>query len=246
MDADQQSNGNGNGNGHVDPRDARLVESVLAGLPLFAALLPRELAAVVRQARALHVRRGACIVRRTESMPGALWFAVGSAKFALRRGDGDERVMRFLGRGSSFGLAETLAGAPCRGDLVTLADSCLIVVPRAPLLRLLDEHWPFARALAQALCADVLDLSEELDVCLQRNAQQRLVRYLMSLIDSAGNGHAPVIRLPATKATVAARVGITKETMSRLLRDLSDRGVLEVAGSELTVKDPRGLAALAD
>ena len=68
----------------------------------------------------------------------------------------------------------------------------------------------------------------------------------MSLIGSAGNGHAPVIRLPATKAAVAARVGITKETMSRMLRDLSERGLLEVAGSQLTVKDRAGLAALAD
>ncbi|HVJ60324.1 MAG TPA: Crp/Fnr family transcriptional regulator [Burkholderiaceae bacterium] len=242
MDAHHQPNGNG----HIDARESRLVEGVLAALPLFAGLLPRELATVAREARALHLRRGSCVVRRAERMPGALSFAYGSAKLAVRRGDGDERVLRFLGRGDTFGIAETLAEAPCRGDLLTLADSCVIVVPQAPLLRLLDAHPHFARTLALSLCADVIDLGEELDASMQRNALRRLARYLMSLIGSASNGLAPVIQLPSTKAAIAARVGVTKETMSRMLRDLSERGLLEVAGSELTVKDRVRLAALAD
>ena len=234
-----------NGNGHSDARDSRLIEGVLARLPLFAGLLPRDLATVARQAQALHLRRGSCIVRRAERMPGALSFAYGSAKLAVRRGEGDERVMRFLGPGDTFGMAETLAEAPCLGDLVTLADSFVIVVPQAPLLRLLYVHPHFARALAQSLCAEVIVLSAELDLYMQRSALQRLARYLVSLIGSASNGDTPVIRLPASKAAVAARVGITQETMSRMLRDLSERGLLEVAGSELTVKDRAGLSALA-
>jgi CRP-like cAMP-binding protein len=240
------ANHNPNGNGHSDARDPRLVEGVLARLPLFAGLLPRDLATVARQAQALHLRRGSCIVRRAERMPGALSFAYGSAKLAVRSGEGDERVMRFLGPGDTYGTAETLAEAPCLGDLVTLADSFVIVVPQAPLLRMFDLHPHFARALAQSLCAEVIDLSAELDLCMQRNALQRLARYLMSLIGNGTNGHAPVIRLPASKAAVAARVGITKETMSRMLRDLSERGLLEVSGPELTVKDRTGLAALAE
>ena len=232
-------------NGDSEARGTRVVEGVLARLPLFAHLQPRELTALARLARALEVRRGTCIVRRGERMPGALSFAYGSAKLSLRRGVGDERVMRFVNRGGTFGMAETLSDAPCRGDLVALADSCVVVLPQGPLLRLLDLHSHFARALAQFLCGEVIELGEEIDVCLQRSALQRLARYLVSLM-GAQNGHAPVIRLPASKAVVAARVGITKETMSRMLRELSERKVLTVMGSELTVTDADALTALAD
>jgi CRP-like cAMP-binding protein len=241
MDTNHQPGGNGGS----EARGTRVVEGVLAKLPLFARLLPRELTALARLARALEVRRGACIVRRGERMPGALSFAYGSAKLSLRRGEGDERVMRFVNRGGTFGVAETLSDAPCRGDLVALADSCVVVVPQGPLLRLLDLHSHFARTLAQFLCGEVIELGEEIDVCLRRSALQRLARYLVSLM-SAPNGHAPVVRLPASKAAVAARVGITKETMSRMLRELSERKILTVMGSELIVADADALTALAD
>ena len=52
-------------------------------------------------------------------------------------------------------------------------------------------------------------------------------------------------RLPATKTAVAARLGVKKETLSRLLHALAARSVIEVRGRDVAILDRAGLAALA-
>ena len=50
------------------------------------------------------------------------------------------------------------------------------------------------------------------------------------------------MRLPATKTTVAARLGVKKETLSRMLRQLAAGGVVQVAGREIAILDRAALA----
>jgi CRP/FNR family transcriptional regulator len=53
------------------------------------------------------------------------------------------------------------------------------------------------------------------------------------------------VRLPATKTAIAARLGVTRETLSRLLRELATRGLIEVARNEIMIFDRARLAELA-
>jgi len=50
--------------------------------------------------------------------------------------------------------------------------------------------------------------------------------------------------LPFDKRTLASRLGITPENLSRNLRALAGRGVV-IHGRDVTLKDPEGLADLA-
>jgi CRP/FNR family transcriptional regulator len=51
--------------------------------------------------------------------------------------------------------------------------------------------------------------------------------------------------LPATKTGIAARLGVTKETFSRLLRELTEMGLVQVTRREITLIDRARLAAVA-
>jgi Mn-dependent DtxR family transcriptional regulator len=67
---------------------------------------------------------------------------------------------------------------------------------------------------------------------------------LESLADAGAP--APVtVRLPATKTVIAARLGVTKETFSRLLRELAQRGLVRIAKREITLLDRAELAQVA-
>ena len=46
-----------------------------------------------------------------------------------------------------------------------------------------------------------------------------------------------IARLPVSKTILADRLGITKETMSRLLRELMAQGAIEVARRDITILD---------
>ncbi len=225
-----------------DSRTTGLVEGVLAKLPMFRNVPRHTVATVAGLARTLAARRGAFLARRGDRLPGVIALAYGSGKLALRRRDGEERVVRFLGAGDSFGEAAALQDMPSPVDLVALSDSMAVIVPTAALASLLEVDTRFARNLVGLLSERFLGLLAELESSVQRSALQRLAAYLESIAEPDAGAGTWVARLPASKTAVAARLGVTKETLSRLLRGLAARGTISMDRREIAVRD---LAALA-
>lgn len=225
--------------------DRRLLEGVVSSLPAFRQLSRKDLDTLANHSQLREMRRGAKIVARGDQMPGIVALAHGAAKLALRRPNGEEKVVRLLSPGESFGLAALLLGRPCPLDLVALANCLAVTIPSAPVLRLMEQDLGFARNVAAALAGRVLELVGELEASLQQSGIQRLACYLESLAEPNGEPGSWIARLPATKTTVAARLGVKKETLSRLLRDLASRGVIAVSGPEVMIFDRAGLARLA-
>ena len=235
-------------NGHAqngNERDPRLIEGVLSNLPLFRHVARSQLATVADHSRVHRAGRCTVICRGGEPMPGVVVLAYGSAKLTLRRREGEEKVVRFLGAGDSFGEAAALQGRPCPVDVVALTDSMVVLVPPLPLLRLLEVDPAFARNLVRALSEKFLGLLAELEASLQQSALQRLASYLDSLAEANDGPDTWVVRLPASKTAVAARLGVTKETMSRLLRELAERGLIAVTRREIEILDRSALLQVA-
>lgn len=226
-------------------RDCKLLEGVIGRLPAFRQLSRKDLDALANQARLRESRRGSVIVGRGERMPGVIALVTGSAKLALRRANGEAKVLRLLGPGDSFGLAAALLDRPSPVDVVALSHCLVATVPPAALLRLLENHAGFARTVARTLAERVLELVSELDASLQQSGMQRLACYLNALAEANAHDGAGVVRLPTTKTTVAERLGVKKETLSRMLRDLAERGLIEVSGLEVAILDRGGLGRLA-
>jgi CRP-like cAMP-binding protein len=222
-----------------------LLESVIGRLPVFRQLSRKDLDTLANHAQLRESRRGAVIVARGERMPGLIALAYGSAKLALRRANGEEKVLRLLGPGESFGLAAALLDRPSPVDLVALANCLAVTVSPVPLLRLLEHDAGFARTVARTLAERVLELVSELEASLQQSGIQRLACFLHTLAEPNGQTGSWIARLPVTKTTVAARLGVTKETLSRMLRELATRRIIAVAGPEVAILDRAGLVQLA-
>lgn len=215
----------------------RATERLLRGTALFANLAPSHIGRLAALSQKKTVRRGNAICSQGEPMPAVVALAYGSAMLALRRPDGGRRTVRFIGAREIFGLATALHNRPCPVDVIALTDSLVISVPVPPLLRLLGMDPGFARDLLRELADDYLELLEELQASVQKNAVQRLASYLASLAEPNGTPHTWIARLPVSKTILADRLGITKETMSRLLRELMTQGAIEVTRRDITILD---------
>lgn len=220
-------------------RDRRLIANVLAGLPVFRHLSSTACATLADHATLREARRAEVIAQRGEQMPGLFALASGLAKLSLRGARGREDVVRLLGAGDSFGLAAALLDRPCPVDMVALAPCLVVTVPPAPLQRLLECDAAFARQATRALAERLLGLLGDLETSLQHNGLQRLAHYL--------DAHAQAERvwLPATKTTIAALLGVKKETLSRMLHALAATGVVQVAGREVAILDRLALQRVA-
>lgn len=224
-------------------QNGRITERLLRGTTLFANLSPAHIGRLAALSRKESIRRGATICRQGEPMQSIVALAYGSAMLALRRPDGGRRTVRFIAARECFGLATALHNRPCPADVIALADSLVIAVPVSPLLRLLASDPGFARDLLRELSDDYLALLEELEASVQKSAVQRLATYLASLAEPNGTPHTWIARLPVSKTVLADRLGITKETMSRLLRELMTQGAIEVTRRDITILDRNRLAS---
>jgi len=226
-------------------RHVRIVEGVVENMPMLQDATRSERSEVAAHARLRTLQRGAIACRCGEPMPGILVVAFGLLKLALPRPESEERVLRFVGANETFGEAPALLDRPAPFDAAALSDSMLVVIPRAPVLRLLEHHPVVAQKLIAHLAEDYLSLLSELQALAQRNGVQRLASYLVSLAGPQRAANGCQVRLPASKTTVAARLGVQKETLSRMLRGLSERGCIRVEGRVITILDRTRLSGLA-
>ena len=230
-----------NGNGAA--RDPRLLEGVLANVALFRGVAQRQVAELAARAKATHFRRGATICAQGSCLPGLYAVAYGQVKLAFR-GEGEERVTRIAGSVETFGLAAAILGRPAPYEAVALDDALLVMVPSAAILQLVDNDLRFARAVITDLAERTLELLAEVEADALHGGVRRLAAYLDRLAGQDANKSCTV-RLPTTKTVIAARLGIKKETLSRLLRDLADRGLIAVEQRDVAIRDRKGLAVLA-
>ena len=230
---------NGNGN----HRDLRLIEGVLSNVRLFRGIGQRSNSEIAARARALHFRRGAVVCGQGDCLPGLFAVGYGQVKLAFR-GEDDERITRIAGPVETFGLAAAILGRPTPYEVVALDDALLILVPAAAALQMVENDPRFARAVIVELAERTMTLLAEVESGALHGGVQRLATYLHALAGEPANGTCKV-HLPTTKTVIAARLGIKKETLSRLLRGLAQKGLIAVSQRDVEILDRPRLAALA-
>jgi CRP-like cAMP-binding protein len=195
-----------------------------------------QLVELARRAVARQASAGSTIVPRGERVPGLMVVRSGLVKLSLK-GE-SERVLRLAGPGETFGEAALFLEQPLPVDVTAVADTALLIVPAEPLLSLFDRDPRFARRLLASVCQRLQAMVADFEAATVHGAGERLAAYIGSL----GKDTAC---LPAPKAVIASRLGMTKETLSRLLRAFMDQGLISVAKREIKVLDRARLSAAA-
>lgn len=216
------------------------VERLIGNIPLFRHVAREHLAQLAKHATLYRLKRGAVVCRRGEPLDCFHAVAYGQVKLVLRAANGDERVLRIVGPGDTFGEALVLRPRPNPLDAVALSDALVIELPARPVNALLERDPQFARGMFARLAQRMHELVAEIETSTLLNARQRIASYLVGLPGSSGR-----VRLPVTKTLVASQLGLTKETLSRLLREFSDHGLIDVHNRNIVLRDRARLTAVA-
>jgi CRP-like cAMP-binding protein len=221
-----------------------LIEGVVSNSSLFRGASSNDLKSIVQHSWGLEARRGELLARRNARLPGVFLVAYGAAKLSLGTGDGEGRVLRLVPAGQTFGESTALLERPCRYEARALVDSKLIVIPSSVIFTLIDSDSRFARHIVRALAERCFDLLAKVESPGTRQGAQRLASYLDSLVEPAGRNGECTVQLPATKKVIASLLDMKKETLSRLLRALSDKGLIKVTQYDITIPDRGRLAKI--
>ena len=170
----------------------------------------------------------------------------GLAKVRTYTTDGDEVVMSLLGAGDVFGEMAVFDGDTRSADVVALTNLRLVKLRIPPFAALLNQQAGFALALAQLEANRLRDLNRRF--ALQTaDATTRLLGALAYLArKSSADDDLQAQIPPLAQLEIALIAGLARETASRTLSKLRQRGtVIEDNGSlslvDLKPLEKRGL-----
>jgi len=219
------------------------IQNLLARVPLFDRLDGQELAKVAAGTVEQHIRRGEAIFHRGEPCNGFHIMVYGQVKLVAVSPAGAEKVVRLLGPGESFGEALMFLDRPYILSAIALADTMLLTVDKAVLFAELSSQPMLARKMIAGLSQRLHAFVSDVKSYSLHSGTQRVIGYLLQAQDAAGGAE---VRLEVGKNVIASRLNLTPEHFSRILHDLSSKGLIQVNGRNIIIIDEEGFRAHSD
>ena len=221
------------------PADLRFVMTQvmidqLASLGLFAGVSRVTLDTVAEGALIRSCPAGEQIVEQGATPEFLNVLLHGCVEMVGKGPDGRETVVQILDPVDCFVLAAVLTDAPHLVGARTVKPAQLLLIPAQGLrdAAACDHRLTLNILSAQAL--QFRTMVRRIKNLTLRGATQRLGCYLVALRDESGSA---TVTLPVSKRCLAARLGMTPESVSRAFAALREYGV-SVSGRTVKLQDP--------
>jgi CRP-like cAMP-binding protein len=224
-----------------------IAPAVLRSCALFAQMDDAALAAVARLLRTRRFRRNEVVFHAGDPGDSLFVVASGSVKIVLASPDGEEAIIATLRPGDFFGELSVLDGAERSATAVALEPTVLDSLPRAPFLELVDTQPGLRLALLAGLAAALRRLTRHAEELHFLDLPGRLAMRLVQLAHEAG-AVGPDAELPwhYTQSDLASMIGGSRQSVNRVLGDLSAEGLLRIERDTIVIPDIDALARVAE
>jgi CRP/FNR family transcriptional regulator, cyclic AMP receptor protein len=211
---------------------------VLQRVPLFSQLAATDLQRVVEVARDRSYPKNSVIL--FEDDPGDALFVVakGQVKVVLIGEDGREVILSVLGEGEFFGEMALIDDEPRSAHVIAMEDSTLLVLRREDFQGILEHSAGIALALLRELSRRLRRVDEKVGSLVLLDVHGRVAQLLLDLADET-DGQRITRRL--THHTIAQMIGSSRETVSRTMRELVDKGMIDVSRKDIVIRDRSSL-----
>lgn len=211
--------------------------------PLLSRLAEAELQRIARHAVRLRLDEGQLLFSQGD--PAERFYLVEQGQMRLFRlsPDGAEKVIEIVSPGQTFAEALTFLALPrypvCAA---ALAPTRLISIDARDFAAMLRESVDTCFVVLGALSQRLRGLISDIDTLTLHNARSRVTRYLLARCPAPRT----TLALDVRKAVLASRLSIQPETFSRVIRQLSDDGLIGIDGHRISLLDRAALTAVAE
>jgi CRP/FNR family transcriptional regulator, cyclic AMP receptor protein len=187
--------------------------------------------------------QGAKLFSEGQRPKGVFILCGGSAKLSVGSSNG-RSLMRVAERGEILGLSATLSGSPYEDSAEMLESGKVNFIRRDHFLDFLRNHAEASVRVAQHLSHVYAAVHEQMrSLVLSDSAAEKLARLLLSWVKKTGgrteqNIH---LKLSLTHGEIAQMIGVSRETVTRLLGELRDKRIIQLKGSNLLIKSNAAL-----
>ncbi|WP_153146951.1 Crp/Fnr family transcriptional regulator [Dechloromonas sp. H13] len=210
----------------------------LRGIEPYAALEDAAFGRLVAAARLVHVERGETLFEQGDACRGVHVVAAGRIKLSFCSPHGAEKVVGIVSAGQGIGEASMSIGRSHQLHAEALSDTTLVFLPQHVLIECVESDRKFACRMMKRIAEKFHRLLVDVESSSLLSGAERIVDFLIREIDlGPARGQAAVIELSLSKSIIASQLNLTQEHFSRLLRQLSEHGMIVVDGRQISVPD---------
>ena len=160
--------------------------------------------------------------------------------------DGRQFTLAMIDAGSAFGHVALLHAPTYDAYAEAMADTVVRVIRVADLERVAAAHPQVAVNLIRALAARLHEAEDQLEALAFHGVATRLAAKLLELMDRYGRVTPNGIRIDErfTHMQLAEMIGTSRETLTKVINEMRESGVIDVRDRMVWVLDVAGLERL--
>ena len=209
--------------------------------PFFAAAGEASMVRLLQPSFTQQLPRGAILFEQNDP-PDVLYLLLsGSIGLKAAAETGGDTYVEIFGPGELFLVPAVILRLPHLASGVALTDVRVLMIPSDAFREGVDQDPTLARATIELLARHWRLMVDQVVDLKLRPAGRRVGRFLARRMRAEQD--AAAAELPEPRAAIAARLGMTPETLSRALNALEQQGVVRLSPKRAEVIDRGRLAS---
>lgn len=194
-------------------------------VPLFSLLTNEQAQSIADSVVKRRFRRGEIVVEHGRKTNALFILLNGRARVLTSDSRGREVILAVLHPGDYVGEMSLIDNEPHSATVRAEVQTDMLVLGRAEFARCLPENSSLSYAIMRGLVSRLRQADRQIESLALLDVYGRVARTLLDMAEK--DGERLLIRNKVSRQDMAKIVGASREMVSRVMKDLEERGVIE-------------------
>ena len=216
--------------------------AVLKSVPLFAAFTDQQIKTLLSYVQHRSYARNVYVMQAGDETDSIYVLLSGKAKVLINDEQGHEVILGYMGAQDFFGEMGILDDQPRSASVYTLEACEMLRLSKDGFMSCLKENTEVAMLVIRNLVRRLRAADRKIESLALVDVSGRVARILLDIAEEI-DGRLVVQRTPA-KQDIARQIGASREMVSRVVKDLEQRGLIRAERRSMVIIDRNILRTL--
>jgi CRP/FNR family cyclic AMP-dependent transcriptional regulator len=175
------------------------------------------------------VSRSTAVVLAGDTTDNVYFVLNGNLKVVVSDEDGREVILTMLGQGDIFGEMGVVDEEPRSATVTAVSAVDLVVIAQADFRRILQDNFELCLRIMGSLAQRLREADRKIESLALMDVYGRVARLLLDMAETSDGQ--TIVRKKISKQDIAKMIGASREMVSRVMKDLQTRGLIDETDS---------------